>query len=502
MKELSELKFPENLRYAESHEWLGAEGGPRRSASRTTPRTSWGTSSTWSCPRWASLSPRPPLSAASSRSRRSPSSTCRSAGKVVEVNRALDGSPELVNNSPYDDGWMILVEPSDRRRGEAPPRPAQAYRRQTERMSDMRYLPHTPEDIAAMLARGRAPGPSTTSSPASRRSAAAAGPMVLPEPLTEWELNAPHRPAGRPHGRGTASTRCSSAPGSYDHHIPAAVGFLTSRSEFVTSYTPYQPEMSQGTLQAIFEYQTLTARLLGMEVANASMYDGASALAEALLMAVRITRRQKVAVSRAVHPHYRRVVRTYLAPTGYRGARDPLRPATAPPTSAALADAGDLAAVAVQSPNFFGCIEDLAAGRRPGARGRRASGRGLHRAAGLRALQEPRQPGRRHRLRRGPEPRHPALLRRPGPGHVRRQNAVHAQHARTAGRRNDGHRGPARLRADARHPRAAHPPREGDLQHLHQQQPLRADRRGLHGLPRRHRACGSSPRSTTTRRSI
>ena len=221
----------------------------------------------------------------------------------------------------------------------------------------MRYLPHTPEDIAEML---QAVGAGSFDElfagipPECRRSRA----MVLPEPLTEWELN---RHIDRLAGRMAVAPeyKVFIGAGSYDHHIPAAVGFLTSRSEFVTSYTPYQPEMSQGTLQAIFEYQTLTARLLGMEVANASMYDGASALAEALLMAVRITRRPKVAVSRAVHPLYRRVVRTYLAPTGIEVREIPFGPhgVTDP---AALADAGDFAAIAVQSPNFFGCIEELA----------------------------------------------------------------------------------------------------------------------------------------------
>jgi len=146
--------------------------------------------------------------------------------------------------------------------------------------------------------------------------------------------------------------------GRYEHHIPATLPYLLGRSEFVTSYTPYQPEMSQGTLQSIYEYQTLVARLLGMEVANASLYDGASALAEALLMAIRITRRKKIAISNLIHPMYRQVVCTYLKPTGCQvlelpyleNGRTDLSP---------IEDINELAAVAVQSPNFFGCIEDL-----------------------------------------------------------------------------------------------------------------------------------------------
>ncbi len=222
----------------------------------------------------------------------------------------------------------------------------------------MRYLPHTPEDIAEML---DAVGVESldglfASIPADCRRSA---PMVLPHPLTEWELNAHiDRLAGRM-AIGPAYKVFIGA-GSYEHFIPASVGFLTSRSEFVTAYTPYQPEISQGTLQAIFEYQTLAARLLGMEVANASMYDGASALAEALLMAARITRRSKVAVSRAIHPLYRRVVDTYLKPTGLEVREIPFG-LNGTTDLGALDDPAELAAVAVQSPNFFGCIEDVGA---------------------------------------------------------------------------------------------------------------------------------------------
>jgi glycine dehydrogenase subunit 1 len=222
----------------------------------------------------------------------------------------------------------------------------------------MRYLPHTPEDIAQMLQTTgvRSLDDFFSVIPAECRRSR---PMVLPEPLTEWELNAHIDDlAGRMAAAPEAKVFLGA--GSYEHFIPAAVSFVTSRSEFVTSYTPYQPEMSQGTLQAIFEYQSLASRLLGMEVANASMYDGASALAEALLMAARVTRRSAVAVSRAVHPLYRRVVRTYLEPTGIEVREVPFRPDGATDRDA-LGRMQELAAVAVQSPNFFGCMEDLQA---------------------------------------------------------------------------------------------------------------------------------------------
>jgi glycine dehydrogenase subunit 1 len=220
----------------------------------------------------------------------------------------------------------------------------------------MRYLPHTPEDIATMLTAvgaGSLEDFFAVIPPECRRSR----PMKLPGPLTEWELN-DHIDAMAGRMAAGPEAKVFLGAGSYEHFIPAAVSFLTSRSEFVTSYTPYQPEMSQGTLQAIFEYQSLAARLLGMEVANASMYDGASALAEALLMAVRVTRRPAVAVARTVHPLYRRVVRTYLEPTGIAIREVPFRSdGTTDPGGLGKMD--DLAAVAVQSPNFFGGIEDL-----------------------------------------------------------------------------------------------------------------------------------------------
>ena len=220
----------------------------------------------------------------------------------------------------------------------------------------MRYLPHTPEDIAAM---SEAIGIKSLEDlfPTVPQDCRRPGELKLPEALTEWELN-------NHIDRLAANTAVSPefkiflGAGSYDHHIPQSVSYLLSRSEFVTAYTPYQPEISQGTLQAIFEYQTLTARLLGMEVANASQYDGASSLAEALLMAVRISRKNKVAVSQLVHPNYRQVVQTYFAPTGYEIIEIPY---TADGTTdlSNINDVEDLAAVAVQSPNFFGCIENL-----------------------------------------------------------------------------------------------------------------------------------------------
>jgi glycine dehydrogenase subunit 1 len=220
----------------------------------------------------------------------------------------------------------------------------------------MRYLPHTSEDITTML---RKVGLNSLDALFSmipeecRRTAD----LNLPEPLSEWELNA-HMDALAGSMAVSPQYKIFLGSGSYDHYIPEAVKHLLSRSEVYTAYTPYQPEISQGTLQAIYEYQTLITRLLGMEVTNASLYDGASSLAEALLMAIRTTRRNKVAISRLIHPSYRRVVQTYFAPTGCEVVELPYLP-NGRTDLTGLDKLDDLAAVAVQSPNFFGCVEDL-----------------------------------------------------------------------------------------------------------------------------------------------
>jgi glycine dehydrogenase subunit 1 len=220
----------------------------------------------------------------------------------------------------------------------------------------MRYLPNTEQEIAAMLevigASSQDDLFATIPSECRRKN-----PMKLPPAMTEWELNQ-HMDKLADQVSGTHHNNVFVGAGSYHHHVPASVSYLLWRSEFSTAYTPYQPEISQGTLQAIYEYQSLVTRLLGMDVANASMYDGASGLAEALLMAIRVSRRNKVAVSKAIHPNYRQVVNTYFKPTGYEIIELPYRP-DGRSDLAALSDITDLAAIAVQSPNFFGCIEDL-----------------------------------------------------------------------------------------------------------------------------------------------
>jgi glycine dehydrogenase subunit 1 len=229
----------------------------------------------------------------------------------------------------------------------------------------MRYIPHTPEDIKRMLETIGAASVDDlfAAIPPQLRLRA---PLDLTPPLSEAELLEHLRTLGaanQPQSHASGDL-CFAGAGLYRHFIPAAVDSLASRSEFYTAYTPYQPELSQGTLLAIFEFQTMAAELLGMEVANASMYDGASATAEAVLMARRLTGRTRALLARSLHPEYAQTCRTYLA--GMEGGSDSLGTIDFDPESggmdlAALSASLDesVAAVVVQSPNFLGVLEDL-----------------------------------------------------------------------------------------------------------------------------------------------
>jgi glycine dehydrogenase subunit 1 len=186
------------------------------------------------------------------------------------------------------------------------------------------------------------------------------GNLKLGRPLSEAELG---RELCATAGENTGTDRlvCFLGAGAYDRLIPSAIRHLTSRSEFYTAYTPYQPEISQGTLQAIFEFQTMIASLTGMDAANASMYDGASACAEAVLTAVRHTRRRVVLVSRAVHPEVREVIKTYARAGGIAVSDIPLKDGVTDPAALSPLLSDDTACVVAQSPNFFGLIEDISA---------------------------------------------------------------------------------------------------------------------------------------------
>src|SRR3970040_17266 len=216
----------------------------------------------------------------------------------------------------------------------------------------MRYLPKSERDRREMLAAlGAASiGELFGCVPASARMSR---PLDLPAALSEPEALAFSRPRAAENAPG--DTLRLLGAGAYDHFRPVVVDALLSRGEFFTAYTPYQAEISQGTLQAIFEFQTMMCQLTGQEVANASMYDGSTALPEAVMMALRVTGRRRVVVARSIHPEYREVLRTYTRSQGLDVGELPWA-AHGQLDSKALAAVLDdeTAAGGVASPNFFG----------------------------------------------------------------------------------------------------------------------------------------------------
>jgi len=187
----------------------------------------------------------------------------------------------------------------------------------------------------------------------------APGSLDLPPALDEPRLMAHlHEIAAK--NVNMADVACFLGAGIYDRYIPATVGAVLSRGEFLTAYTPYQPEASQGYLQTIYEFQSMVAELYGMDLANASMYDGATSLAEAAIMATGIKKRNRVAVSEAIHPHYQTVIDTYCWSMGIEVV---ILPASAEGVTTDYSAAEGAACILVQYPNFFGLIEDLAAAR-------------------------------------------------------------------------------------------------------------------------------------------
>jgi glycine dehydrogenase subunit 1 len=223
----------------------------------------------------------------------------------------------------------------------------------------MAFIPHTAADVEAMLAAigARSIEDLFDEIPASLRIGALGG---VPEELNEMEIG--RLMTERARADGTAL--CFLGAGAYEHHIPAAVWAIATRGEFYSAYTPYQAEASQGTLQLIYEFQTMIARLTGMEVANASMYDGASATAEAALMAVRANRKAKSArilVPSTVHPHYRKVAVTTASNQGLKFEELPYCTAEGNTPAASLGryDGQDIGALVIQQPNFFGRLEDV-----------------------------------------------------------------------------------------------------------------------------------------------
>jgi len=223
----------------------------------------------------------------------------------------------------------------------------------------MPFIPHTDDDVREMLEAIGVPSVETLFDeiPASLRAGSLA---EVPEGLNEFEVM--QLMSGRARADGRA--KCFIGAGAYEHHIPAAVWSTVTRGEFYSAYTPYQAEASQGTLQTIYEYQSMMASLTGMQVSNASLYDGATAVAEASLMAVRANRRSKAArvlLPRNLHPHYRAVTLATAGNQGLKFEELPYDRAGGQLNIAALKafDGQDITALVIQQPNFFGVLEDV-----------------------------------------------------------------------------------------------------------------------------------------------
>ena len=222
----------------------------------------------------------------------------------------------------------------------------------------MPYFFNTPDDQRAMLAAIGAASIEELFSPIPREMRLNR-PLDIPPALSELELSQ-HMAALAAKNSHAGQKICFLGGGSYDHFVPAVVDAIASRGEFYTSYTPYQPEVAQGNLQAMFEYQTLICQLTGLDVSNASLYDGGSAVAEAVLLCMSVTKRPgKVVTAASVNPEYRQIIDTYFASIGAKLVTVETPDGIVSPEKLAAAVDDETACVLIQHPNFFGCLEDV-----------------------------------------------------------------------------------------------------------------------------------------------
>ena len=308
--------------------------------------------------------------------------------------------------------------------------------------------------------------------------------LNVPRQQAESEIVQYFRAAGEKNSTGFASFL---GAGAYRHYRPVIIDSLVQRGEFLTSYTPYQAEITQGTLQAIFEFQTMIAELTGMDVANASMYDGSTGAAEAVMMAVRVTGRHKAVVASTVHPEYREVLATYAQHQGLPAAIVGYDAKTGRVDLAALEAAvtDETACVLVQSPNFFGVVEDIPAI----AEIAHAKGAllivSIAEAVSLGIVRPPVEAD----IVAMEAQSFGVALSYGGPfcGVIAaKEQYVRQMPGRLAGQTVDG-AGKSRICFDPRHARAAHSPREGDFEHLHQSSIGGADGDDLYGGLRQRR---------------
>ena len=411
------------------------------------------------------------------------------SGEVLAVNPAVADRPEVVNEDPYGEGWLVRVRLSDP--AELDDADGRAGLPRLPGRPVSRYTSLTDDDLRVMLAEI---GVSSIDElfatlPEGVRLDRA---LDLPTGLPEQDVLA-HLSALAARNVSADDEITFLGAGMYDHYVPALIDSILSRSEFLTPYTPYQPEISQGGLQVMFEYQTAISELTGLPVSNASVYEGPSAVGAAAYLARLANGRRDVVVSRGVHPHSRGHARRRWRPaTGRAWSRPPC--ATGSPTGAALAAliGPDTAAVIVQQPNFLGAVEDL----EPLVAEAKAVGALVVCACDplpLAILRSPGELGVDVAVGEGQTLGNRLDYGGPSFGFfAASQEHIRRMPGRIAGR-DPRRRRPARLRADAADPRAAHPAREGDQQHLHRPGAQRPGRRHLPVVARQARARSSWP---------
>ena len=328
----------------------------------------------------------------------------------------------------------------------------------------MRYLPKSPAEREQMLAEIGA-HPSTICLPSFPPSTGSTATSMCRASRPRARSSTTSAPPAQKNATDYASFL---GAGAYRHYRPVIIDSLVQRGEFLTSYTPYQAEITQGTLQAIFEFQTMIAELTGMDVANASMYDGSTGAAEAVMMAMRVTGRHKAVVAATVHPEYREVLATYAKHQGLPTTLVGYDAETGRVDLAALEAAvtEETAAVLVQSPNFFGVIEDIPAI----AEIAHAKGAllivSIAEAVSLGVVRPPVEAD----IVSMEAQSFGVALSYGGPfcGVIAAKEQYRAADAGPARRPDGRRRWEPRLRADAVDARAAYPPRKGDLEYLHQ----------------------------------
>src|SRR5207253_1047402 len=220
----------------------------------------------------------------------------------------------------------------------------------------MSYIPNTPEDQSAMLARLGLSSMEESLAPVPEN-VRLHRLLDLPSALSEPDLKRVLTSMAAKN-RNLDTVISFLGAGTYDHSIPSVVPHLQRRSEFVTSYTPYQPEVSQGMLQAIYEFQTMVCQITGLDIANASLYDGSTAVVEAVLLSVGPGGRGEVVISQGVDPQYRRVLHTYAHTRGFQVKEVPLRGGLTSVEDLNESVSATTSAVVIQQPNFSGSIED------------------------------------------------------------------------------------------------------------------------------------------------